>query len=68
MKSCPKCSSTYADAVKFCPRDGAALEQRIGAIPDRSATGRQVCPTCGSAYDGGRFCMLDGSLLTPKSA
>jgi hypothetical protein len=67
MKECPKCASTYGDAVKFCPRDGTALAQRIGPIPDPTAANAYRCPTCGAAYGTGRFCMVDGALLEAAS-
>lgn len=61
--TCPKCSSTYAAAVKFCPHDGQPLGLQVAAAGDHP----KQCPTCGAHYRAGRFCILDGSLLAAAS-
>ena len=33
VKACPTCSTTYANDVGFCPRDGAALRSTAGLQP-----------------------------------
>ncbi len=63
MVTCEKCHETYADMVKFCPRDGTALGTTAAAI-DRAP---KKCPRCGAKYKGLKFCVHDGSVLEAAS-
>ncbi|MFN2482556.1 MAG: serine/threonine-protein kinase [Pyrinomonadaceae bacterium] len=40
MKTCPQCGSVYEPAVKFCPRDGRALEDEARDLVGRTLDGQ----------------------------
>ena len=63
MVTCAKCHESYADAVKFCPRDGTPLS---GTTVPADQTPRQ-CPQCGAKYKGQKFCIHDGAVLEAAS-
>ena len=57
MQKCSKCSSEYADSVKFCARDGTLLDQNL---LDPSL---RRCPRCAAEFVGARFCPHDGMVM-----
>lgn len=63
MVTCEKCGESYADAVRFCPRDGTPLGATAAAM-DRTP---RTCSRCGAKSEGLKFCPKDGTLLEPAS-
>lgn len=64
MVTCVKCHETYADAVKFCPRDGSPLGATAAALA-RAPT--MTCPRCGATFKEIKFCVHDGTALEAAS-